>query len=62
MRNLLSFLSGSLGSVSQFYYMQSPAKWTSLRLQTFLREFATRIKMSPAFFFKDDWKILKTLR
>ena len=26
MRNLLSFLAGSLGSVSQFYYMQDPTR------------------------------------
>ena len=26
MRNLLSFLAGSLGQVTQFYYMQSPTK------------------------------------
>jgi hypothetical protein len=62
MRNLLSFLAGSLSQVTQFYYMQSPTKLDSFEdYKTFPQRVRdTRLNEGSAFF-KDDWKVRKSL-
>jgi hypothetical protein len=62
MRNLLSFLAGSLGSVSQFYYMQDPRKLDAFEdFKTFTHRVRDVHQNEAGFFFKDDWKALKSL-
>jgi hypothetical protein len=62
MRNLLSFLAGSLGNVSQFYYMQDPRKLDAFEdYKTFSHRVRDVRQNEVGFFFKDDWKILKSL-
>jgi hypothetical protein len=63
MRNLLSFLAGSLASVNQLRYMQDPR-----RLDAFedYKTFPQRIRdmhnqNEAAVFIKDDWKVNKNL-
>src|SRR6185369_10581331 len=62
MRNLLSFLAGSVSQVTQFYYMQSPTKLDSFEdYKTFPQRVRdTRLNEGSAFF-KDDWKVRKSL-
>ncbi len=58
MRSLLSFLAGSLGSVSQFYYMQDPTKLTSFEdYKTFPQRLRDTHQNEMSYFFKDDWKV-----
>jgi len=62
MRNLLSFLAGSLGSVTQFYYMQSPTKLDKFEdYKTFPQRVRDTHQNEASLFFKDDWKVLKSL-
>jgi hypothetical protein len=62
MRNLLSFLSGSLGSVTQFYYMQSAAKLDKFEdYLTFPQRIRDTRQNEASIFFKDDFKVLKSL-
>lgn len=62
MRNLLSFLAGSLGSVTQFYYMQDPRKLDVFEdYKTFSHRVRDVRQNEAGFFFKDDWKVLKSL-
>jgi Carboxypeptidase regulatory-like domain len=62
MRNLLDFLAGSVSSVSQFYFMQSPAKLTAFEdYKTFPQRIRDTHQNEMSFFFKDDWKITKNL-
>ena len=62
MRNLLSFLAGSLGSVTQFYYMQSPTKLDAFEdYKTFPQRVRDTHQNEISFFFKDDWKALPSL-
>jgi hypothetical protein len=62
MRNLLSFLSGSLAQVTQFYYMQDP---NNLNRFEDYKTFPSRIRDTHrnefSMFFKDDWKVLPSL-
>jgi hypothetical protein len=62
MRNLMSFLAGSLGQVTQFYYMQDPTKLDRFEDYT---TFPSRIRDTHrnelSVFFKDDWKVLPSL-
>jgi Carboxypeptidase regulatory-like domain len=62
MRNLLSFLSGSLASVTQFYYMQSPTKLDAFETyKTFPQRIRDTHQNEASAFFKDDWKVSKSL-
>jgi hypothetical protein len=62
MQNLLSFMSASLGSVSQNFFINSPNNLTSwndpLTEGTKIRDFHQK---EFAFFFKDDWKVSQLL-
>jgi hypothetical protein len=62
MRNLLSFLAGSLSQVTQFYYMQSPTKLDAFEnYKTFPQRVRDTHLNEASAFFKDDWKMLKSL-
>ena len=62
MRNLLSFLAGSVSSVTQFYYMQDPTKLNSFEdYKTFPQRLRDTHQNEMSFFFKDDWKVQKNL-
>ncbi|MBI2149040.1 MAG: carboxypeptidase regulatory-like domain-containing protein, partial [Acidobacteria bacterium] len=62
MRNLLSFLAGSLSQVTQFYYLQSPAKLDQFEdYKTFPQRVRDTHQNEISFFFKDDWKVLRSL-
>jgi hypothetical protein len=62
MRNLLSFLAGSLSSVTQFYYMQTPTKLNSFEdYKTFPQRVRDTHQNETSAFFKDDWKVAKSL-
>jgi hypothetical protein len=62
MRSILSFLSGSLANISQARFMQNPAKLDAFEdYKTF--QWKVRDFHSNEFsaFFKDDWKVKKSL-
>ena len=62
MRNLLSFLAGSLGSITQYYYMQDPTKldaWDDYK--TYPGKVRDLRLNEFSLFFKDDWKATKNL-
>jgi hypothetical protein len=62
MRNLLSFLAGSVGSISQYYYMQDPTKldaWDDYK--TYAGKIRDLRANEFSLFFKDDWKVAKSL-
>jgi hypothetical protein len=62
MRNLLSFLSGSLGSITQAYYMQDPKKLDAFEdYRTFPSRIRDYHENEFSFFFKDDWKATNNL-
>jgi len=62
MRNLLSFLSGSLAQVTQFYYMQDPKNLDRFDdYKTFPSRIRDTHRNEFSAFFKDDWKILPSL-
>ena len=62
MRNLLSFLAGSLSQVTQFYYMQSPTKLDTFEdYKTFPQRVRDTHQNERSVFIKDDWKALKSL-
>src|SRR3989441_10343700 len=62
MRNLLRLLGGSLGSVTQFYYMQSPTKLDKFEdYNTFPQRVRDTHQNEASLFFKDDWKVLNSL-
>jgi hypothetical protein len=62
MRNLLSFLAGSLGSITQYYYMQDPNKLDSWDdYKTYAGKIRDLRANEFSLFFKDDWKIAKSL-
>jgi hypothetical protein len=62
MQNLLTFMSGSLGSVSENYFINSPARLSSwndpLAENKKIRDFH---QAEFAAFFKDDWKVSEIL-
>jgi hypothetical protein len=62
MRQLLSFLAGSLSQVTQFYYMQDPNKLD--RFEDF-KSFPQRLRETHrnefSAFVKDDWKVTRNL-
>jgi hypothetical protein len=60
-RNLLNFLSGSLSSINNLYFLTDPAAGTFSDFRT--NEFVqNKIKQREiSFFFKDDWKARKDL-
>jgi hypothetical protein len=62
MRNLLSFLAGSLSEVTQFYYMQNPTRLDAFEdyKNSPYRFRDTHLNEGSAFF-KDDWKVLRSL-
>lgn len=62
MRNLLNFLSGSLASVTQFNFMQSPTKLDAFEdYKTFPQRIRETHQNEFSAFVKDDWKVLKSL-
>jgi Carboxypeptidase regulatory-like domain len=62
MRQLLSFLSGSLSSITQAYYMQNPTKLDAFEdYRTFPSRIRDYHENEFSFFFKDDWKVLDNL-
>jgi hypothetical protein len=62
MRNLLSFLAGSLSSVTQFYFMQSPTKLDSFEdYKSFPQRVRDTHQNEASVFFKDDYKVAKSL-
>ncbi|PYS50391.1 MAG: hypothetical protein DMG13_21185 [Acidobacteria bacterium] len=62
MRQLLSFLSGSLSSITQAYYMQSATKLDAFEdYRTFPSRIRDYHENEFSFFFKDDWKLLQSL-
>jgi hypothetical protein len=62
MQNLLSFMAGSVGSINQSYFINSPAKldsWNNpLTEKEKVRDMHTR---GLSFFLKDDWKAHENL-
>jgi hypothetical protein len=62
MRQLLSFLAGSLSSITQAYYMQSATKLDAFEdYRTFPSRIRDYHENEFSFFFKDDWKVLPSL-
>jgi hypothetical protein len=62
MRNLLTFLSGSLSQVSQFYYVQDSNKLDAFEnYLTFPERIRDTVQNEGDIFFKDDWKLTKSL-
>ena len=62
MRQLLSFLAGSLGSITQAYYMQDPKKLDAFEdYRTFPSRIRDYHQNEYSFFFKDDWKATSKL-
>src|SRR5262249_29946589 len=62
MRNLLSFLAGSVSQLTQFYYMQSPTKLDKFEdFKTFPQRVRDTHLNEGSAFFKDDWKVLRSL-
>lgn len=62
MRNLLDMLSGSIASISQFYFMQSPTKLSAFEnYKTFPQRIRDTHQNEMSYFFKDDWKITRNL-
>jgi hypothetical protein len=62
LRNLLSFMSGSLFQVTQFYYVQDPKNLNSFEnFLTYPNRLRDTIQNEGDLFVKDDWKVLKSL-
>jgi hypothetical protein len=61
MAGLLNFLSGSIGSIRQYYFLNSPTQttWSDYTQEPYpIRDFHQN---EWAFFFKDDWKVNESL-
>jgi hypothetical protein len=62
MRQLLSMLAGSLGSITQAYYMQDPKKLDAFEdYRTFPSRLRNYSENEFSFFVKDDWKATNNL-
>ncbi len=62
MRNLLSFMAGSVSQVTQFFYMQSPTKLDAFEdYKTFPQRVRDTHLNEASLFIKDDFKVLKSL-
>jgi hypothetical protein len=62
MRNLLTFLSGSLNQVTQFYYMQDPNRLDGFESYlTYPQRVRDTHRNEFSVFFKDDWKVRPSL-
>jgi len=62
MRQLLTFLSGSVNQITQFYYMQDPNKLDRFEdFKTFPQRLRETHRNEFSAFVKDDWKILENL-
>jgi hypothetical protein len=62
MRNLLSFLAGSVGGITQAYYMQDPKKLDAFEdYRTFPERIRDFHNNEFSAFFKDDWKVHRNL-
>jgi Carboxypeptidase regulatory-like domain len=62
MRSLLSFLSGSLSQVNQFYYIQDPKKLDRFEdYLTYPERVRDMVQNEGDMFVKDDWKLTKDL-
>jgi len=60
--NLMTYITGSIGEVGQYFYMVDPKnpRWNDVSLGELYRE-ADLISRDWSFFFKDDWKITSNL-
>jgi hypothetical protein len=62
MRNLLSFLAGSLGQITQHSYMQNPTKLDAFDdYKTYAGKIRDMRINEFSLFFKDDWKVGRNL-
>ena len=63
MRNLMSFLAGSLGTVAQFRFIQDPKQLTKFDdyLTSKQRVRDIHLQNGSSVFFKDDWKVTQNL-
>jgi hypothetical protein len=62
MRNLLTFLAGSLNQVTQFYYMQDPNRLDGFESYiTYPQRVRDTHRNEFSAFFKDDWKVRTSL-
>jgi len=62
LRNLMSFLSGSLNQVTQFFYMQDPTNFNTFEnYLTYPNRVRDTVQNEGDIFVKDDWKIAKSL-
>jgi hypothetical protein len=62
LRNLLSFLAGSLNQVNQFYYLQDPTKLDRFEdYLTYPERIRDTVQNEGDIFIKDDWKVTKNL-
>jgi len=62
MRNLLSFLAGSLNQVNQFYYVQDSNKLDAFESYlTYPERIRDTVQNEGDIFVKDDWKVTKDL-
>jgi hypothetical protein len=62
LRNLLTFLSGSLNQVTQFYYVQDPNNRTNFEnYLTYPNRIRDTVQNEGDVFVKDDWKIRRSL-
>jgi hypothetical protein len=62
MRNLLTLLSGSMASVTQYFYMQDPLKLTAYEdFKTFPQRVRETHRNELSLFFKDDYKLRPSL-
>jgi len=62
LRNLLSFLAGSINQVNQFYYLQDPTKLDKFEdYLTYPERIRDTVQNEGDIFIKDDWKLTKNL-
>src|SRR5262245_62102451 len=62
LRNLLTFLSGSLNQVTQFYYIQDPTNLSKFESYlTYPNRVRDTVQNEGDIFVKDDWKVSKSL-
>jgi len=62
LRNLLDFLSGSLSRVNQYFYVQDPKNVNTFEnYLTFPDRIRDTVQNEGDIFFKDDWKVRKSL-
>src|SRR5215467_7735182 len=61
-RNLLSFLAGSVGQISQYYFLQNPKNLNTFEnYLTYPDRIRDTVQNEGDIFVKDDWKVSKSL-